>query len=380
MDIALLGYGTVGSSVYKTLMKRSQTHPNQETIKYVLTRQSTPEIPGVLLTHDIHEILRDEAITCVIEVMGGIEPAYTYVKQFLISGRSVITANKDLMAKHGPKLFDLAKQHQVSLLFDASVMGGTPAFAVLKAIARSNQIECLQGILNGTCNVILSQMEQKGSDYKEVLLEAQALGYAEADPTADVSGMDSARKLVLLASMASGQALTLESVLCRGIEAIILEDFSYAKACHATIRLIATMETHHQALTLTVEPKLIHQSHPLSAIMGPDNALCLQGDVVGTVMVSGPGAGGDATASAIVSDLVLLSQKHSQDQFSVKEVYQVYPREVKYVFVRVDKSVQYEQGRRIDIGDPKEVGYLIPFEQLEEDQAYIAVDEEVYAC
>ena len=309
VNIAVLGYGTVGSGVvevintnHEIINKRAGEEIN---IKYVLDLRDFPGDPvQQILTHDFNDILNDDEVKVVVEVMGGINPAYTFVKQCLAAGKSVATSNKELVASHGPELLAIAKENNVNFLFEASVGGGIPIIRPLNTSITADEVTEITGILNGTTNYILTKMDQEGASYDEVLKQAQELGYAERNPEADVEGYDACRKIAILTSLAYGQQVDYEDIYTEGITKITAEDFKYAKALGAAIKIFGTSRKEGNKLYAMVAPQMIQADNPLYAVNDVFNAICVTGNMLGDVMFYGKGAGKEATASAVVSDVV----------------------------------------------------------------------------
>lgn len=307
--IAILGYGTVGSGVVEVLSTNQKSINSKAdteiTLKYVLDLKEFPgtEIEKVL-THDYMDILNDDEVEVVIEVMGGIEPAYTFVQQALEKGKSVVTSNKELVAKHGPELLIIAKEKHVNFLFEASVGGGIPIIRPLNQSLTADEIYEITGILNGTTNFILSKMKDENLDFDVVLKEAQELGYAERNPEADVEGHDSCRKIAILSSLAFGRHVDYEDIYTEGITKIIKLDMDYAKAMHMDIKLLARCKRVGDKAYSLVTPMMIGPHHPLSNVHGVFNAILIKGNVIGDVMFYGAGAGKLPTASAVVADVI----------------------------------------------------------------------------
>ena len=309
VNIAVLGYGTVGSGVvevintnHESINKRAGQEIN---IKYVLDLRDFPGDPvQEVLVHDYEIIANDPEVDIVVEVMGGIEPAYTFVKRALESGKSVCTSNKALVAKHGPELMEIAKEKNINFLFEASCGGGIPIIRALNQSLTADQIDEVTGILNGTTNYMLTKMDMEGSRFESVLMEAQEKGYAEADPTADVEGYDACRKIAILTSLAYGQQVDYEDIYTEGITKITAEDFKYAKALGAAIKIFGTSRKEGNKLYAMVAPQMIQADNPLYAVNDVFNAICVTGNMLGDVMFYGKGAGKEATASAVVSDVV----------------------------------------------------------------------------
>jgi homoserine dehydrogenase len=309
INIAVLGYGTVGSGVVEVIRtngKRiNQRIGDELKIKYVLDLRDFPGDPvEEILVHSFDTILEDAEVKIVVEVMGGIEPAYTFVKSCLLAGKSVATSNKALVAMHGAELLSIAHDKGINFLFEASVGGGIPIIRPLNSSLTADEIEEITGILNGTTNYMLTKMFYEGANYDEVLKEAQDKGYAERNPEADVEGYDACRKIAILSSLISGQQVDFEDICCEGITAITAQDMLYAKALGMTIKLLASSKRHGNHLHAMVAPFLIGKEHPLYSVNGVFNAIFVHGNVLGDAMFYGSGAGKLPTASAVVSDVV----------------------------------------------------------------------------
>ena len=309
VKIAVLGYGTVGSGVVEVLRTNQKVIDErlgeELRIKYVLDLRDFPDDPvQEFITHDFEEIVSDEEVKIVVEVMGGIEPAYTFVKRSLEAGKSVATSNKALVAKHGADLLKIAKDKNVNFLFEASVGGGIPILRPLHSSLTGDVIEEITGILNGTTNYMMTKMFYEGADYDEVLKEAQDNGFAERNPEADVEGYDACRKIAILSSIISGKQVDVEDIYCEGITKITVEDMKYAKAMGMTIKLLATCKRDGEKLNAMVAPCLLRAEHPLFAINGVFNSIFVHGNMLGDAMFYGSGAGKLPTASAVVGDIV----------------------------------------------------------------------------
>lgn len=314
IKIAVLGYGTVGSGVVEVL------NTNQETInrkvedeievKYVLDLRDFPGDPiQEKIVHDYDVILKDEEIKIVVEVMGGVNPAYTFVKQALEAGKSVCTSNKELVAKHGAELLKIAHDKDINFLFEASVGGGIPIIRPLNCSLTSNEIEEITGILNGTTNYIMSKMTDEGSQFADVLKDAQDKGYAERNPEADVEGYDACRKIAILSSLAFGNQVDYEDIYTEGITKITAEDIKFAKKMGYAIKLLASSKKVENKFYAMVAPFFVPQTHPLFSVNGVFNGIFVHGNVLGDVMFYGSGAGKLPTASAVVAD-VMDAAKH----------------------------------------------------------------------
>lgn len=312
IGIGLLGLGTVGTGVYKLLQENAtqisqRIGKNLEIIK-VLERDPEKVISlGIspdAMAKNIEEIIDDPQIQIIIELLGGIEPARTYILDALRSGKHVVTANKDVVASHGKELFEAAAVGKADLYFEASVGGGIPVIHILKENLAANKIKEVIGIVNGTTNYILTRMSEENVDFSTVLQAAQEAGYAEADPTADIEGHDAARKISILASIAFNTRVTPANVFVEGITRIAPEDINYARELGYVIKLLAIARDHNGEVEVRVHPAFLSRNHPLAAVDGVFNAIYIYGNAVGETMFYGQGAGQMPTASAIVGDLM----------------------------------------------------------------------------
>lgn len=312
---ALLGAGTVGGGVYKLLERRRDEMERklgaELVIDKILVRDASKPragIPQEKLTERFEDILNDPDIDIVIELMGGIDPAKRYVEAALAAGKHVVTANKDLLAEHGFELAELAAAHGCDLRFEASVAGGIPILTPLMTCLEGNDITEVMGIVNGTTNFILTKMTNEGMDFDAALREAQELGFAEADPTADVEGLDAARKVAILASLAFHSRVTFGDVPTVGITKIRAKDISYAKEMGYVIKLIGIARNTDGEIEVGVSPMMIPKRHPLAAVNDSFNAVFVHGDALDDAMFQGRGAGEFPTASAVVGDLIAVSR------------------------------------------------------------------------
>lgn len=317
---ALLGLGTVGAGVVKTLLQngtliKERTGYEIE-IPYILVRnpfkQRTVSVPPETIVTDPETFLTDEEVSLVIEVMGGVEPARQIILRSLRAGKHVVTANKELLAKHGAELFKAAHDSGVQLLFEASVAGGIPVIRTVQSYMTANRVHEITGILNGTSNYILTQMEQHGLSFAEALLQAQQLGYAEADPASDVEGYDTAYKLAILTNLAHDINLPVEQMTVRGISQIDSQDLQLARQFGYAIKLLGRSRQTEEGVSFTVGPYLLPLSHPLADIQDAFNAVTISGDVVGDLTLIGKGAGEFPTASAVVEDVTALLRQTGQ--------------------------------------------------------------------
>ena len=310
INIAVLGYGTVGSGVVEVI-NTNQDSINRRAgdeirIKYVLDLRDFPGDPvQEVLVHDYETIVNDPEVDIVVEVMGGLEPAHTFVKRALEAGKSVATSNKALVAKFGPELMDIARNKNINFLFEASCGGGIPIIRALNQSLTADQIDEVTGILNGTTNYMLTKMDMEGSRFESVLKEAQEKGYAEADPTADVEGYDACRKIAILSSLAYGKFLNYEKIHTEGITRITPEDMEYARTMGMSIKLLATSrKLSEDSYYAVVAPFLVGKNNPLYSVNDVYNGIFVHGNVLGDAMFYGSGAGKLPTASAVVADVV----------------------------------------------------------------------------
>jgi homoserine dehydrogenase len=310
--VAIVGLGTVGSGVAKLLLDygdRTAHHAGrtlwlERVVVRNLKKPRLCELPAGLLTDKLEEVTGNPEIKVVAQLIGGLEPARSIMLELLESGKDVVTANKALLAEHGPELFDRARELGRSIAFEASVAGGIPIVANIGQCLSANQIEQLEGILNGTSNYILTQMEERGCDYREALAEAQKLGYAEADPAMDVDGSDAAQKLAILAQLAFGARSNWKDIPRAGIDTLQLADIKYARELGYRIKLLAVAQRVPAGLELHVSPTLIRLGTPVAEVRGAFNAVSVVGDAVGQVFFHGLGAGQMPTASAVVADMI----------------------------------------------------------------------------
>jgi len=310
--VAIVGFGTIGSGVARLLLEhadRISRHAAKQVelariVDKDLTRPRNVAVPRGLLTDDLSKVTGDPEIVAVIQLIGGLEPARTIMLELLESGKDVITANKALLAEHGPELFDRARQLGRSIAFEASVAGGIPIIAAIGQCLSANQIQSVHAILNGTSNFILTQMEEQGTDYAASVAEAQERGFAEADPTMDVDGSDAAQKLAILAHLAFGARVGWREIPRTGIDTVDVADLRYAKELGYSIKLLAVAELVPEGLELHVSPTLVRHGTPLAEVRGAYNAIRVVGDAVGRVFFHGLGAGQMPTASAVVADLI----------------------------------------------------------------------------
>lgn len=316
--VGMAGFGTVGSSVYQVLKRNAaliHTRAGKQIeIKRVVCRKTDKVIlqtqGNVIASNDLNSIIDDPSISVVIEVMGGIEPAKTFILNALKNGKDVITANKALLATHGDEIFEEARKQNRSVFFEASVAGGIPVIKALREGLAGNQISEISGILNGTCNYILSAMHKTPLSFAEALKNAQQLGYAEADPTFDIEGLDTGHKLSILTSLAFGVPFHFDITAVEGIKGISSLDIQFAQKLGFVVKLLATVEKINDRLAYQVAPTLIPQNSILAQVSDAMNAVEIVGDAVGKTLFYGAGAGGEATASAVLADVIDIAKGH----------------------------------------------------------------------
>ncbi|WP_242144652.1 MULTISPECIES: homoserine dehydrogenase [unclassified Bacillus cereus group] len=354
VHVGVLGLGTVGSGVVQILQEHGKKI-GLETgcevkVKTVVVRDLEKErdvsIEGIVVTREAEELLHDVDIDIVVEVMGGIQKAKEYIVKALQHKKHVVTANKDLMAVHGTELLQLANENHCELFYEASVAGGIPILRGLADGLASDHIEKMMGILNGTTNYILTKMSQNGWSYEEALQEAKRLGFAESDPTADVDGLDAARKVAILANLGFSMNVSLDDVYVRGIRNIEKEDLEMAEKLGFTMKLIGKAEKEGSVIHLSVAPTLLPSKHPLSSVNNEFNAVYVHGHAVGEVMFYGPGAGKLPTGSAVVSDIVAIVKKMKQEVQNQEVCKEIEPYELKQ-----DKDIVSKYFLRIVLRD-----------------------------
>ena len=311
IKIALLGLGTVGGGVYEIIRRQKEEIPHKLKamleISHILVRNKEKAAARVsdpsVITTEWSDIIHDPDVQIVVEVMGGIEPAATYIKEALRAGKHVVTANKDLIAEQSADLLKIAQQYGVDLLFEAAVAGGIPIISPLKGSLLANEITEITGIVNGTTNYILSKMTEEKMNFEDALSLAKQLGYAEADPTADIEGLDAGRKMAIMASLAFHTPVTFSDVYTEGITRIKARDINYAEEFGHVVKLMGVAKNDGEGIEVRVHPLLVPKGHPLAAVSGPFNAVFVHGDAVDDVMFYGRGAGDLPTGSAILGDV-----------------------------------------------------------------------------
>lgn len=315
VKLGILGLGTVGTGTVQLLQDKVGRHPLLQEIEIYrvgvrsLTKPRAVELSPEVITTDLEAIVNDPAVDIVVELMGGLEPARTLILTAINNGKHVVTANKAVISRFGAEIFTAANQAGVYVLLEASVGGGIPVIQPLKQSLSVNRISAIMGIVNGTTNYILTRMQTEGSEFDDVLADAQRLGYAEADPTADVDGLDAGDKIAILASLGFDGRINREDVYCEGIRQVTKTDIAYSAKLGFVIKLLGIaqhLDTDNSQLSVRVHPTLVPQNHPLASINGVYNAILIEGEPIGQVMLFGPGAGAGATASAVSSDILNL--------------------------------------------------------------------------
>ncbi|HIK10520.1 MAG TPA: homoserine dehydrogenase [Oscillatoriaceae cyanobacterium M33_DOE_052] len=313
--IGLLGLGTVGTGTVQIFQDKALRHPLLQELEIYrvgvrsLDKPRSVVLPEAMLTTNLDDIVSDPAVDIVVELIGGLEPARSLILKAINHGKHVVTANKAVISRYGPEIFDAANEKGVYVMLEAAVGGGIPVIQPLKQSLGANRITSVFGIVNGTTNYILTRMRFEGADFDAVLADAQRLGYAEADPTADVDGLDAADKVAILASLAFGGRIKLEDVFCEGIKKVSAADIAYAEKLGFVIKLLGVaqrVESNGETdrLSVRVHPTLVPLAHPLASINGVYNAILIEGEPLGQVMFFGPGAGSGPTASAVVADIL----------------------------------------------------------------------------
>lgn len=321
VSAAIMGYGTVGAGVFKVLnMNRELIRERvgeEIRVKYVLDLREFPGDPVTdVLTHDFNDILNDPEVRIVVETMGGLRPSYDFTKRALLAGKAVCTSNKELVAEHGVELRQIAKEKNVNYLFEASCGGGIPIIHVLDSALTADEIDSVHGILNGTTNYILTQMMDEGKEFADALKEAQALGYAERNPEADIEGWDACRKIAILSSLAYGKHISYKNVYTEGITAVDAADMAYAKALNMKIRLLAASGHSEEGVWAMVSPMLVNKQNMLYHVDGVLNAILVHGNAVGDTLFYGSGAGSLPTASAVAGDVISAARHLSRTMAS----------------------------------------------------------------
>ena len=395
VNVAVLGYGTIGSGVVEVLQTNTeviaQRAGEEIAVKYILDLRDFPGDPNAdKIVHDYDIIDKDEDVQVVVECMGGVEPAYTFVKRALLNGRSVATSNKELVAKHGAELIAIAHEKNINFLFEASVGGGIPIIRPLVQCLTADVIEEVSGILNGTTNYMLTRMKEEGISFEEALKEAQEKGYAELHPEADVEGYDACRKIAILSSLMFGKNVDSEKVPTEGITKITAADFEYANAAEYTIKLLGRSRAiDDDTAEVMVAPFMLPKDHPLAMVYGVFNAVFVTGNMLGDSMYYGRGAGKLPTASAVVSDVIDCARHQGKvimcfwDKEEVKLVDT--GESVRSFFIRAKAGAEgaveaaFPGGRELHLADRKEdFGYFTqPMKESEFLAKYEALGEQM---
>ena len=313
VKIGILGLGTVGTSTAQILLDPVGRHPLLRSIEIhrvgvrSIDKPREVSLSGAMMTTDLDAIVNDPEIEIIVELLGGLEPARSLILQAIAAGKHIVTANKAVIARFGDEIFTAANKAGVYVMLEAAVGGGIPVIQPLKQSLGVNRIQRVTGIINGTTNYILTRMTVEGGEFASILADAQKLGYAEADPTADIGGFDAGDKIAILASLAFGGRIKRDEVICEGIERVSATDIAYAQKLNFVIKLLAIAEkVDGDQISVRVHPTFVPQDHPLATVNGVYNAILVEGEPLGQVMLFGPGAGGGATASAVVSDIIAI--------------------------------------------------------------------------
>lgn len=382
MKVAIMGYGTIGSGVAEILDVNKEVIAKRSgeplELKYVLDLRDFEGDPiADKIVHDYKTIVEDPEVAIVVETMGGVEPAYTFVKAMLEAGKHVTTSNKALVADKGAELIEIARNHKVNFLFEASVGGGIPIIRPLLSCLTGDVIEEITGIVNGTTNYMMTKMTQDGSEFEEVLKDAQAKGYAEKDPTADIEGYDACRKIAILTSLVCGRQVDYEDIPTEGISHITATDIKYAKKMGRCIKLLATSKAQDGSYVARVAPFLLSPEHPLYNVNDVFNAIFVHGNMLGDGMFYGSGAGKLPTASAVVGDMVAIAKHIDKNIYleweKEKLVLADANKQVNRFFVRTEATeAEIENAfgsvEFIDAGIDDEIGFITG-EMKEEDYA-----------
>lgn len=373
IQVAVLGYGTVGSGVVEVIETNKEDIDKKAgeklNVKYILDLRDFPGDPYEnKVIHDYNVILNDPEVAIICETMGGIKPAYDFTKQALLAGKSVCTSNKELVANHGPELLRLARENCCNYLFEASVGGGIPIIRPLNYSLTAEKIDAVTGILNGTTNYILTKMDKEGADFDEVLKEAQEKGYAERNPEADVEGYDACRKIAILSSLMCGKNVNYEDIYTEGITKISSADFKYAKQMNKSIKLLAMSRETENGFFAMVAPFMISKEHPLYCVNDVFNAVFVHGNMLGDSMYYGRGAGKLPTASAVVSDVIDCARHQGKTVMCFWDAENVKVSEVSedkrkfFVRVKADKKEEamkaFEALAEISVGEEEEFAFM----------------------
>lgn len=342
ISIGMLGMGTVGGGVVKLLSKFDNVNLKKIAVKDINKKRNIKGLRQDVLTDNPESIVDDPEIKILVEVIGGINPAYDLIKRAIKNGKHIVTANKEIIAKHGWELFQLAKEHRIVILFEAAVAGGIPIILPLKLSLSGNKIQRVVGILNGTTNFILTKMQEKDAGFDVALKDAQKLGYAEADPSSDIHGHDAAYKIAILSSLAFNKRINIDKVYREGIEKICPVDIHYASEFGYKIKLIALgHDMENDGIDVRVHPMLVPKEHLLANINGILNGILVEGDAVGNVMFSGPGAGELPTASSVTGDILSIANELSVTEYPLPVMICRHDAEAKYFNINETKNKYY---------------------------------------
>ncbi|RAR40804.1 homoserine dehydrogenase [Paenibacillus sp. MDMC362] len=354
VKVGLLGLGTVGTGVVRIVEGHQEDLSSQVgspiTIERIavkhLEKYRSVNVDQNKLTEDPWAVIRDPEIDVIVEVMGGIEQTKTYILEALERGKHIVTANKDLMALHGAEILAKAQEKQCDVFYEASVAGGIPIIRTLIEGFSSDRIMKIMGIVNGTTNFILTKMSQEGASYEEVLAEAQELGYAEADPTSDVEGLDAARKMAILGTLGFRTNVELQDVTVKGISQVTKEDIAYAKRLGYEMKLLGIAERQDDEFSITVQPTMVRKGHPIAAVNGVFNAVYVYGEAVGETMFYGAGAGEMPTATSVVADLVAVIKNLKLGVNGLKAIVPYKPKKLK-----TDEQIMYKNFILLHVDD-----------------------------
>lgn len=354
VKVGLLGLGTVGTGVVRIVERHQEDLSSQVgspiTIERIavkhLEKYRSINVDQNKLTEDPWAVIRDPEIDVIVEVMGGIEQTKTYILEALERGKHIVTANKDLMALHGAEILAKAQEKQCDVFYEASVAGGIPIIRTLIEGFSSDRIMKIMGIVNGTTNFILTKMSQEGASYEDVLAEAQELGYAEADPTSDVEGLDAARKMAILGTLGFRTNVELQDVTVKGISQVTKEDIAYAKRLGYEMKLLGIAERQDDEFSITVQPTMVRKGHPIAAVNGVFNAVYVYGEAVGETMFYGAGAGEMPTATSVVADLVAVIKNLKLGVNGLKAIVPYKPKKLK-----TDEQIMYKNFILLHVDD-----------------------------
>ncbi|GIP01471.1 MULTISPECIES: homoserine dehydrogenase [Paenibacillus] len=354
VKVGLLGLGTVGTGVVRIVEGHQEDLSSQVgspiTIERIavkhLEKYRSINVDQNKLTEDPWAVIRDPEIDVIVEVMGGIEQTKTYILEALERGKHIVTANKDLMALHGAEILAKAQEKQCDVFYEASVAGGIPIIRTLIEGFSSDRIMKIMGIVNGTTNFILTKMSQEGASYEDVLAEAQELGYAEADPTSDVEGLDAARKMAILGTLGFRTNVELQDVTVKGISQVTKEDIAYAKRLGYEMKLLGIAERQDDEFSITVQPTMVRKGHPIAAVNGVFNAVYVYGEAVGETMFYGAGAGEMPTATSVVADLVAVIKNLKLGVNGLKAIVPYKPKKLK-----TDEQIMYKNFILLHVDD-----------------------------